>query len=169
MCLNVPAGNGWQDGSLFAASPIFDGRYRLDPSNWEMAIAPGGVVPPPKTLEISNNLAELSGQSFVFKASYVPGSGYTWTLSGQGANRGPYPLTWTTADGTINNKSPTQAFNAIQLRISATADDGRILVAGLSMTIKSAAAAICGSLANMEAQFITKAEVMQMNNRAAQW
>lgn len=145
---------GWEDGSLFVpkALTVVDSRYRLDQTGgWDIAIVPNGSpdnsVP---TADISNDLAELSGQAFVFRLSYTAGSGYTWVLQGNpGGNPGPYELTFTTTDGEINNITATDSFNAIQLRAQASSAGGSMTIQGLSLTINGAAAAVCGSLADM--------------------
>lgn len=149
----------FEDSFGFPAQAVFNGRYRLDTTNWDSAIIPRGSpdasLPAAYTAEIANNLTELSGQAFNFTVTYTPGKGYTWTLAGQGANPGPFPLEWSlysTPGGEYNNVRPVDYYNAIQLRASAFGVTGQSLsVTNLSFNVIGAQT--CGSLPDLTADY----------------
>lgn len=135
----------WLNASVTNTSgtTIFGARYKIDETNWDTAVLPGGSTNSLLTSNIAK-WAALNGQPFAFAVSYVPGTGYTWNMSpGQGAPSLPsISLSW----------SSTAAFNVIRLRLQATLTGGSITATSLNLAIKGVSASVCGSLGDMAAQ-----------------
>ncbi|MCK6371394.1 MAG: VPLPA-CTERM sorting domain-containing protein [Gammaproteobacteria bacterium] len=126
---------------------VSDSRYRISNNNWDMIIAPAGN--PISGFAQSNlgNDAALSGNTYAFEAKYTAGTGYSFQIFGSfnGGTLVDPLVSWTTADGAKNGKSPTDSYNAILLNARA---DGVSTMTISDLAFSISGASTSGSLAS---------------------